>query len=377
MAITEILQNYPEFEQIYIEKEKTYLPIFPEELDHLRETAITIEQPYLSHPSEDYSLRLREVTLPDGTKEYSAGLKSRAEITDNGRERLEVETLIDAKLYDYYAQAGLPTVRKLRTDFEQDIVIDFYHDGVAIEAESSKSWSDFTDQFGDRFVDITGDRIADNEWRAHLEYRRENDGQEALVPLPELEAESIALDIMRRYTSGERRIIIQIGGRSGSGKSTIVRELVAKLAEYGLSSDTTSTDDYHRGKTWLDNHKGGEWTEWDHPLVYNTSALAEDLKRFSTGEVIPKLNIDFSVCEPQVTGAIGNVDVLIVEGIYAGCEDIKDLAHLYYEMTTPLATCIGRRLLRDLRERPQFANPVVSLKYMLEQAEPAYRAQTK
>jgi hypothetical protein len=44
-------------------------------------------------------------------------------------------------------------------------------------------------------------------------------------------------------------------------------------------------------------------------------------------------------------------------------------------MATGLATCIGRRLLRDLRERPEFADPEISLRYMLSEAEPAYRAQ--
>lgn len=377
MAITEFLQNNPEFEQSYIEREKTFIPIFPEELQHLRDAAVPIEQPYLSHPSEDFSLRLREVTLPDGAKKYSATLKSRAEITDEGRERLEVESPITSELYDYYTSFGLPIVRKLRSHFDQNVVVDFYSDGVAIEAENTKSWDDFTKKFGDRFVDITGDRIADNEWRAHLDYRRENDGREALTPLPELNPETIARDILNRYAGGERRIIVQIGGRSGSGKSTIVRELQSKLAEYGLSSETTSTDDYHRGKTWLDNYKGSEWTEWDHPLVYNTAALAEDLKRFSDGEIIPKFHIDFSVCEPQIVGTIGKVDVLLVEGIYAGCDDIKDFNDLYYELTTPLATCVGRRILRDLRERPQFSDLSASLRYILEQAEPAYRAQTK
>lgn len=36
----------------------------------------------------------------------------------------------------------------------------------------------------------------------------------------------------------------------------------------------------------------------------------------------------------------------------------------------------GGRLLRDLRERPQFADPAASLGYMLSEAEPAYRDQT-
>lgn len=57
--------------------------------------------------------------------------------------------------------------------------------------------------------------------------------------------------------------------------------------------------------------------------------------------------------------------------------EITKVDDLLFEVDTPLATCIGRRLLRDMRERPQFADPVASLQYMHEEAEPAYRAQSR
>jgi uridine kinase len=85
--------------------------------------------------------------------------------------------------------------------------------------------------------------------------------------------------------------------------------------------------------------------------------------------------LNVQVAEPVLTGTIEPTDVIIIEGIYAQAPEITKGSDLQYEMTTPLATCIGRRLLRDIAERPEFADPATSLGYMLSEAEPAYRAQ--
>lgn len=45
-------------------------------------------------------------------------------------------------------------------------------------------------------------------------------------------------------------------------------------------------------------------------------------------------------------------------------------------MPTPLATCAGRRLLRDMSERPELFKTVSdNLSYILHECEPAYQAQ--
>ena len=171
------------------------------------------------------------------------------------------------------------------------------------------------------------------------------------------------------------RFII-ITGLSGSGKSTIVREVQAALEQLGLSQEVVSTDDYHRGTSWLRNHNGGQdWTHWDAPVVYDIDTMASELEALKGGEQIYTREMDWAIAEPRIAGAITLPDVLLIEGIYANSPRITSPDDLVYEMTSPLATCIGRRLLRDMHERPEFADPAKSLLYMLTEAEPAYRAQ--
>ena len=169
---------------------------------------------------------------------------------------------------------------------------------------------------------------------------------------------------------------LAIVGESGSGKSTIVREVITELASLGISANVMSTDDYHRGVTWLEQYNSGErWVHWDDSVVYDTGAMAEDLANLRSGLRIYQRHIDWTVVEPVYDGLIEPRDVLIIEGIYATSQDITNEGDLSYMMATPLATCVGRRLIRDMRERPEFADPVKSLSYMLTEAEPAYRAQ--
>lgn len=374
----EIIESRKEFEQsLPREIERKYLPVFPEALDDLRAEALPIEQYYLSHPSEPFSLRMREVCNPDGSVDYTATLKDRGTLTQDGLDRLEVTAPVSRELYEFYRDASVPVLRKLRAEPEPGVVVNFYDNGSThVESEDGISWQRFVMKYGDAFVDITGDHLVDNEWHAHLNFRRANNGHEAHAPLPDLRVDDIIRDI---YQSGGNlsRCVVHIGGRSGSGKSTIVRELRERLAEFGLSTVVTSTDDYHRGTKWLVDYNGGEtWTHWDDRVVYDTATMATELAKLRDGQPINKREIDWQIAEPIVTGITEPADVIIVEGIYATSPDITAEQDLQYIMPTPLATCIGRRLLRDLRERPQFADPAVSLGYMLREAEPAYRAQS-
>lgn len=375
--MNEALTLSPEFERKDTEIERKLMPIFPELLDGFRQEAVPIEQYYLSHPSEDFSLRLRETMRTDGSLTYMATLKDRGRLTDNGIERLEVEVDVTPELYAIYKSDDLPTIRKLRFDANRHVSVDYFDDGTVLcEAEDPIAWQSFMDRMPIPTVDVTGDRHADNEWRAHLAYRRANNGAEALTPAADLDPQQIAHDIWRQIRANGTAIV-RIGGRSGSGKSTIIGQISQHLDALGLERNVISTDDYHRGTTWLDNYKGSPWTEWDAPIVYDTATMADDIAKLLSGEPISNRQFDFTSAEPKVIGSLQPTPVLIIEGIYAHSPDIAVDRSLDYTMATPLATCIGRRLLRDMRERPEFADPNASLKYMLEQAEPAYRQQTQ
>lgn len=368
-----------EFEQnIPYEIERKFLPLFPERLQSLREEARPIEQLYLSHPDEPFSLRIRESFDDNGQLRYKATLKDAGRMSKRGLERLEVAATVTEDRYLSYKTYDVPVIRKLRAEPMSGITVDFYEDGsVRVESENETNWREFSSQYDHQFVEVTGDKQMNNEWLAHLSFRRAHEGAEALTPGKELSPSDIVRDTLEHLGKAPSATI-HIGGRSGSGKSTIVREVLELLESYSLPSLVISTDDYHRGTRWLVEHNNGApWTDWDAPIVYDTAAMAQDLEALQRGEHVCRREIDWSVAEPIVTGSIGPAPVIIIEGIYALSPDITKSTHLTYEMTTPLATCIGRRLLRDLKERPEFADPAKSLAYMLEYAEPAYQAQRR
>ena len=365
-----------EFEQITLrEVERKFIPLFPKQLEAYKKISLPVEQYYLSHPSEPFSLRFRE-SVQDGRLTYETTLKDTGTVGPDGLDRLEVTTPVSVELYEQYKTDETPVIRKLRAEPYRGVTIDFYESGrIQLESEVPESWQRFIEDYGDNYVEITADSAGSNEWQAHLEYRRTHEGAEALQPKADLDPNSIMGDILAARKPNTP-LIVHIGGRSGSGKSTIVRQVRQQLDAHELSSCVLSTDDYHRGNTWLVEYNNGEpWEHWDDAIVYDTTTMARDITQLKTGNQIPNRQIDWADVEPHYPGTIEPTDIILVEGIYALSPDITGVGDLSYEMPTSLATCVGRRLLRDMKERPEFADPVKSLSYMLYETEPTYRAQ--
>jgi uridine kinase len=376
----EKIRHKIEFEQLIPhEIERKFIPVDPAIIDCYRKQARPVEQLYLSHPSEPFTLRLRSDFDTDNRPRHMVTLKDTGEITEAGLDRIEIEASINESTYASYIAPTVPLLRKLRAEPLEGITIDYYENGaVRIESENELNWRAFVAQHGDMFVEVTGDKQSDNEWIAHLEFRRANNGAETLRPSNDLEPQDITHDILAQRAAGANPVIVHIGGRSGSGKSTIVREVIDELHLLNLDAAVLSTDDYHRGEPWLVEYNNGlPWTKWDDPIVYDTQTMAVDLARLCSGYAIAHRSIDWSTVVPAYMGSIEPADIIIIEGIYARAPEITSPNDLEYEMTTGLATCIGRRLLRDMRERPEFADPVKSLRYMIEEAEPAYRQQER
>ncbi|QJU08628.1 hypothetical protein FBF28_03645 [Candidatus Saccharibacteria bacterium oral taxon 488] len=374
----ESLIHTSEFEgRLPVETERKFIAIFPEKLTELREEAEPIEQFYLSHPDEPFSLRLRSTLNRDtGELQYEATLKDNGIQSNDGLRQLEVTTEISPELYEYYCSGETPIIRKLRAEPLPGVVIDFFeNDGlVQAELEDDGSLQEFIDQFGNTFMEVTGGATATGEWQAHYNFRREHEGREALSVQPELDINDIVSDILTSTVDSPH--VIHIAGRSGSGKSTIVRQLRERLDELNINSITMSTDDYHRGATYLYYYNNRqEWQHWDDPFVYDTETMAIDLQNLINDKEIYHRHMNWQTAEPYIAGTLSPAEVIIIEGIYAKSPDIITDNSLVYEIPTPIATCIGRRILRDLNERPQFCDPSENLLYLLSEAEPAYRAQ--
>ncbi|MGE5327803.1 MAG: hypothetical protein ACM3KH_00545 [Thiobacillus sp.] len=352
------------------EVERKFQPIHPQLLEHFRTLSRPVEQFYLSNPNEPFSLRMREELDEDGNPIYTTTLKDRGTLSHNGLDRLEVETEISSDLYQLYKSPNSPCIKKLRTKINEHVSIDYYEDGdIQVESEDPNAWLQFCGHFGECFSDITNDTIANNELRA-------NRGESQKLTTPELNPDDIVAEILSKLDEGDK-CIVRICGRSGSGKSTLARQVQQILNnELFIRSDIISSDDYNRGTSWLKAYNNDQdWTEWDHPVVYDTHTMGCDIQKLCDGQIIPRRIFDFMTQEPSTVGNIAPVPVIIIEGIYALSRDLDNLDSLKYEMPTPLATCVGRRIIRDMQERPNFGNPATNLKYLLEQAEPMYRQQ--
>ena len=368
------------------ETEVKLRPHSPENFDAFRTKSKFLTQVYLSHPSEAYNLRVRETLTSDGAASYTATLKDAGTITDGAKQRLEIETDISPDTFAYYAaQEQFPKIQKQRAKIIDGMTIDWFENGdTLIEIEDTAR---LLDAFAkgvtvspEQYENVSDDPLYDNESRAHSDYFVRT-GSEALLP-PATSIEQLALTALQEITAHQitnTSSVITISGRSGSGKSTLSGQIIERIQANSPTVEvvTLSTDDYHRGKAWLDRYNNGEpWSDWDNEVVYDLAALSDDIAALQQGESIDRRSFNFSTQETERAEKLTPSPIIIVEGIYAGAQCLQEAADLSYEIPTPLATCIGQRIARDRtqgRINESLSNPQDILRYLLENAEPTYQ----
>jgi uridine kinase len=374
----------PEFQKRR-EREQTLVASTPDMLDAFRPMSTAYESTYLSHPDEEFSLRVRAAYNPDGV-EYSATLKDMGEMVGNALDRLEINTEISKEAYEnYFNDARFPHVKFLRAEPLPGLSIDFIEGLETPQVEYEASVDDvepaFVSLLKKGLVDMSSEKSVRKEVIAHQLY-----GHETLTPTGEtIEnfAHRVFNDMVATYTMGYKQVVVGLSGMSGSGKSTAVRALKEQFNEaFGKEFDpiVLSSDDYHRGKKWLESEYGAPWTNWDDPRVYNTAELADDIERLASGESIIRKHFDFTTEEVMYDEEITPQPFIIVEGLYASSPDLKNVRQLHYEIPTGIATSIGRdvrRLVLENRANGSIATPEARLRYQLETALPTYLEQEK
>ncbi|HEY8886773.1 MAG TPA: hypothetical protein VIM31_04750 [Candidatus Microsaccharimonas sp.] len=384
MNNVEQARNNPEFQKRR-EREQTLVATSPELLDVFRPSATAYEGVYLSHPDEEFSLRVRATYGQDGPR-YSAALKDEGEMVGEALDRLEISTEISEETYQRYAHdPQFPTVKFLRAEPLPGLSIDFI-EGIGVPQVEYESLVDdpepaFVTLLKNGLIDMSNEKSVRKEVIAHSLH-----GNEALTPAGEtLEdfAHRVFNDMIATYTLGYKQVVVGLSGMSGSGKSTAVRALQERFSEtFGkeFAPVVLSSDDYHRGKKWLESTYGAPWTNWDDPRVYHTAELAEDIARLADNQPILRKHFDFATEEVVYDEEIQPQPFVIIEGLFAGSKDLKEVRHLHYEVPTGIATSIGRdvrRLVLENRANGSIATPEARLRYQLETALPTYLDQER
>ncbi|OYX53856.1 hypothetical protein B7Y92_01425 [Candidatus Saccharibacteria bacterium 32-50-13] len=360
------------------EIERKFIALDSSVLDHYRRSASRITQLYLSHPDDEYSLRLRKSVAPDGEISFVATLKDRGTVTPEGLVRMEIETPISEAAFDHYSQDDYPHLHKERAQLCEGVTIDWIDgsDTPIIEVENAalnESAAQFLSIFSEDLIERTGHSDVDNESLAYAIY------EGSLERPPEVSADQIVEDILAYRSIGTQQLVVGIGGRSGSGKSTLARELqdaIAAHPDLGDHAGLVSTDDYHVGKNYLEATYGAPWTNWEDARVYDTALLAQDIAAWREGQPIVQRQFDFTTEEPVFGEPLPDSNILIVEGIHAGSRHLAGQRQIFYEVATPLSVSLGRdlkRLLATNRNQAAMKSPEERLRYIVEIGEPTYQ----
>lgn len=364
-----------------LEVEQKFIALDSSKFDRLKPYADNITQIYLSHPDDEYSLRLRQQTNHSGEVQYTATLKDRGEIAPEGLRRMEVEAAISAETFHHYLNQGnQPVVHKQRAELCEGVSIDWIEGSQTpiIEVENAdlhQPASDFLSTFSDDLIERTGHGDVDNESIAYAMFEGKIERPDSAT------TEEIINDLLVHRSAGIQKLVIGIGGRSGSGKSTLARELQQAIAEHpllGEASTLVSTDDYHRGRHYLESTYRSPWTNWEDAKVYDTELLGQEIANWHKGQPLSKRYFDFATEESVVGETLPMSNILIVEGIHASSSDLTKQRHLYYEVKTPLSVSLGRdikRLIDTDRSQAAMKSPEERLRYILEIGELTYREQ--
>lgn len=376
--------NHQGFAHLY-ENENRLKVIRPEAFDQFASRGAPIHDIYLSHPDDESSLRVRKQIQSHDTL-LSGTSKSRGEVKNNIQSRIEVPAQhLSPDSYDYYQQRQqFPTLNQLRTHITDEMSIDFIkgfpHPLIEIETDDPVRRNELMKDLEGLVEDVTSDRRFNKESIAHSmarhEFMRSTETLEAF-------SNRVISEMIALYAAGKNQVVVGLTGMSGSGKTTVtkmIQEKIVDLFSEEFSPTILSTDDYHFGKTHLDAINKSPWTAWDDPRTYNTLELARDLDLTRSGHTLIRRHFDFDTEEPVFDTEIRTSPFIIIEGLYAGSEDLRNVRDLHFELPTSIATSVGRdlrRLIVENRVNRAFPNPESRLKYQLETAIPLYLDQER
>ena len=164
-------------------------------------------------------------------------------------------------------------------------------------------------------------------------------------------------------------ILIGITGGTGSGKSTVSKEIFKTVSKEDIV--IIEQDSYYKDQSELSYNERIK-TNYDHPSAFDNDLLVEHLKNLRDGESIEKPIYDFeNHNRKKETELVEPKKIIILEGILILFEkQIRDLLDIKIFVDTDSDVRVIRRILRDIKERGRTLDSVI-LQYM-ETVRPAH-----
>jgi len=170
--------------------------------------------------------------------------------------------------------------------------------------------------------------------------------------------DSTAATLPYRDGTVARPIIIGVAGGSGSGKTTVVREIIRGLGRGQVT--VIHHDSYYRDTGHLPLEARAR-INYDHPDSLETPLLVTHLHRLMRGECVEVPVYDFAQHErrPETERAEAR-KVVIVDGLLIlWASELRELMDIKIFVDTDADIRFIRRLERDMAERGRSAESVV------------------
>ncbi|WP_291560714.1 uridine kinase [Clostridium sp. UBA2485] len=156
-----------------------------------------------------------------------------------------------------------------------------------------------------------------------------------------------------------RPVLIGITGGTGSGKSTIAKEIYKSFGEDCIAM--IEQDSYYKDQSHLTSEERVK-TNYDHPDAFDTKLLVEQLNKLINGEAVEKPIYDFEIHNRvKETVRIEPRDIIILEGILILQEEIlRDMLDIKIYVDTDPDVRFIRRMVRDVKERGRTIDSVIT-----------------
>jgi uridine kinase len=152
--------------------------------------------------------------------------------------------------------------------------------------------------------------------------------------------------------------VIGVAGGSGSGKSTVTREVLASIGTDMAA--VVMQDDYYLDQSHLspeDRHK----TNYDHPDAFDWPLLMQHVQAMCRGEPIDMPVYDFTAHNrSKKTTLLKPAPVIVIEGLFALFDaNLCKMMSLKIFVDTAADVRFIRRLERDIAERGRSVESVI------------------
>jgi uridine kinase len=159
--------------------------------------------------------------------------------------------------------------------------------------------------------------------------------------------------------SSSKPFVIGVAGGSGSGKSTVTRQVLASIGPEMAA--VVMQDDYYLDQTHIaaaDRHK----TNYDHPDAFDWPLMMQHVQTLRRGEAIEMPVYDFSLHNRSSnTVTVKPAPVIVIEGLFALYDaELRKMMSLKIFVDTAPDVRFIRRLQRDIAERGRSTENVIS-----------------